>query len=396
MSAAIAIQAGGTVFLGANSSRDPSEPQAVVRYDAVPDAADTVRATYVEVPAAGRRHSLILSKPVWCWGGEMGINEHGVAIAAQPLVSRPAARTPALLAMDLVRLALERAGSAAEAVRIIGALLEQHGQGGRAGYRRHDTGGDGSFLVADAREAWRVETCVRSWAAERLGAGTSGAIRGIPSLPLPVGSAAAAPPARLPWRARLRGMAARALHAEAPAPSPAGLAAWLRDHRSGIEDPRDGCNADLCLHAAGWRRPWQTTGSMIVRLSEGGATLLFTGTSAPCLSIFRPAAFAGEFSVLTPAGREVEALLWRRHELLHRRALADPELRERIRATRVSIEARLFEALAADSPDAAALARADRLAAAWHKVLWESLPAKPAHAPPRFWRRLALRDGLGG
>jgi secernin len=135
---------------------------------------------------------------------------------------------------------------------------------------------------------------------------------------------------------------------------------------------------------------------MIARLGADGASAMFTGTSAPCLSIFRPVAFDGEFSVLTPADKQVESLLWRRHELLHRRALADPVLRLRIRATREEIEAKIFEQLAAPQPDAGALMRADRLAAAWHKVLWESLDRRVVPRGTRFWRRVSAEDGLAG
>jgi secernin len=100
--------------------------------------------------------------------------------------------------------------------------------------------------------------------------------------------------------------------------------------------------------------------------------------------------------VLTAADRQVEALLWRRHELLHRRALADAALRQRLRATRDEIESKVFEQLAGPQPEAGALARADRLAAAWHKVLWESLDQQPGRAATRFWRRVGERDGLAG
>jgi len=174
------------------------------------------------------------------------------------------------------------------------------------------------------------------------------------------------------------------------------MASHLRAHHAGNEDPRAGSNRDVCMHAAGFIRRSQTTGSMVARLTAPGPTLLFTGTSAPCLSIFRPAGFDGEFSVLTPAEREVEALLWRRHEFLHRRALADRDLRGRIRATRESIEPKIFEQLEAAPPDGAALARADRLAAAWHKVLWESLNTRPVLRGTRFWERLSQIDGIAG
>jgi hypothetical protein len=47
----------------------------------------------------------------------------------------PPQRENALIGMDLLRLGLERATSAAEAVKVITTLLEQHGQGGSCGHQ---------------------------------------------------------------------------------------------------------------------------------------------------------------------------------------------------------------------------------------------------------------------
>ena len=51
--------------------------------------------------------------------------------------------------MDLVRLALERAATAEEAVSVMVDLLERHGQGGPCSYERPEFTYDNSFLVAD-------------------------------------------------------------------------------------------------------------------------------------------------------------------------------------------------------------------------------------------------------
>src|SRR5262245_44725997 len=124
------------VWFAKNSDREPGEPQPVVRLPAaVDDAAATVRTTYLEIPQAPQRPAVLLSKPVWCWGAEMGVNERGVAIGNEAIFSRRATHTPALLGMDLVRLGLERGASAEEAVGVMTALLERHGQGGPAGFR---------------------------------------------------------------------------------------------------------------------------------------------------------------------------------------------------------------------------------------------------------------------
>jgi hypothetical protein len=399
------LLAGDAVWFAKNSDREPSEPQPVVRLPAVRgDSAATVRTTYLEIPQVPDRFGLILSKPVWCWGAEMGANERGVAIGNEAIFSRAASRIPALLGMDLVRLGLERGASARAALETMTALLEAHGQGGPAGFADKRFCYDSSFLIADAQEAWVLETAGREWAAQRVA--DRYAISN--ALTLNAGelhsAGAGGDFARrhdtflVPHFARARERRALSLHhlSRAAQPSLARMAFHLRAHAHGAEDPLAGSNRDVCMHAAGFIRRHQTTGSMIARLAADGTTLLFTGTSAPCLSIFRPVDFTGEFSVLTPAEHQVESLLWRRHELLHRRALADPELRLRLRATRDPIEAKIFELLAAGRPDAAALTRADRLAAAWHKVLWESLQERAAPRGSRFWRRLSQTDGLAG
>jgi dipeptidase len=389
------------IWFAKNSDREPSEPQPVVRVPAVRgDAAAAVRATYLEVPQAPDRHAVILSKPVWCWGAEMGVNERGVAIGNEAIFSRRASATQALLGMDLVRLGLERGASAAEALDVMTSLLQQHGQGGPAGFRDKNFCYDSSFLIADAREAWVLETAGREWQKQRVDGHYAISNR------LTLEPLARQDTRLVPFFARAAERRALSLHHLGRAAQAVGaahgrdrfarMAFHLRAHQAGNEDPALGSNADVCMHAAGFIRRHQTTGSMIARLTGAGPTALFTGTSAPCLSIFRPAAFDGEFAVLTPADKQVEALLWRRHELLHRRALADAELRERLRATRDPIETKIFAELASPQPAAEALARADRLAAAWHKVLWESLNQRPALPGTRFWRRLSATDGLTG
>ncbi len=77
---------------------------------------------------------------------------------------RPRLRAPALLGMDLVRLGLERARTADEALDVVTGLVEAHGQGG-SGEAGRDAPYDSSFLVADPVRAWILETCDRTWVA---------------------------------------------------------------------------------------------------------------------------------------------------------------------------------------------------------------------------------------
>uniref|UniRef100_A0A667J635 Secernin-2 n=1 Tax=Lynx canadensis TaxID=61383 RepID=A0A667J635_LYNCA len=125
--------------------------------------------TYSEVEQVSRTHAVILSRPSWLWGAEMGANEHGVCIGNEAVWTKePVGEGEALLGMDLLRLALERSSSALEALRVITDLLARYGQGGSCRedptpFCYHNT-----FLLADRTEAWVLETAGRLWAAQRI------------------------------------------------------------------------------------------------------------------------------------------------------------------------------------------------------------------------------------
>jgi len=96
-------------MLFAKSSDRPVDEVQVLRWlGRRPPGHDPVRATHVAVPDAGAA-ALLGSQPLWMWGLEHGINEHGVAIGNEKVwtVDDPRAAAPALLGMDLVRLGLE-------------------------------------------------------------------------------------------------------------------------------------------------------------------------------------------------------------------------------------------------------------------------------------------------
>lgn len=114
-----------------------------------------------------------------------GLNEHGVAVRDIWSPSRPelTAMTPIDQQgpnySDLARIALERATSAREAVKIVARVMADHG---------HTTYGGNSHIFADDREAWVMIQFAGGrglWAAERLGgddirASRPGYIREIP------------------------------------------------------------------------------------------------------------------------------------------------------------------------------------------------------------------------
>ena len=68
------------------------------------------------------------------------------------------------------RLALERSKTAKSAVEVISELVEKYGQGGACfdESAKFTYGYDNSFLVADADEAWTIETCNQVWVAKQI------------------------------------------------------------------------------------------------------------------------------------------------------------------------------------------------------------------------------------
>jgi len=69
--------------------------------------------------------------------------------------------------MDLLRLGLERGNTAEEALHVIIEMLERYGQGGPA-VRNGDRSYHNSFIIADYREAWVLETSNRRWVFRRV------------------------------------------------------------------------------------------------------------------------------------------------------------------------------------------------------------------------------------
>lgn len=67
------------------------------------------------------------------------------------------------------RLGLERGTTAKEALDVIVALLEEHGQGGNY-YEDADSchSFQSAYLIVDREEAWVLETVGKYWAAEQI------------------------------------------------------------------------------------------------------------------------------------------------------------------------------------------------------------------------------------
>jgi secernin len=168
----------GSIVFGKNSDRPASEVQEVISFPAADHLPGSkLHCTYIDIPQVEHTYAVVLSRPSWIWGAEMGANEHGVVIGNEAVWTKftgeEESRKESLIGMDYLRLGLERAKSAEEALKVITCLLANHGQGGRC-FEDPDWANVvycNSFLIADRTEAWVLETAGRNWAAERVKSG---------------------------------------------------------------------------------------------------------------------------------------------------------------------------------------------------------------------------------
>jgi len=180
------VTARGLTLFAKNSDRPLFDAQPLVLNPRArwPKAA-TIDLGRLRIPQVRETYATLGSSPYWCWGYEEGVNEFGVAIGNEGVKTRPLAAmaaeaaagrflVPGPTGMDLLRLGLERGRTAREALEVIAALVERYGQFG-SGLPTAGLEGayDNSFIIADAREAWVLETAGREWAAKRLVRGTA-------------------------------------------------------------------------------------------------------------------------------------------------------------------------------------------------------------------------------
>jgi len=70
---------GGVIF-AKNSDREPNQAQILEYYPRMEHDEETVKCIYIEVPQVKETYAVLISRPFWMWGAEMGVNEYGVAI----------------------------------------------------------------------------------------------------------------------------------------------------------------------------------------------------------------------------------------------------------------------------------------------------------------------------
>lgn len=336
-----------SVIFAKNSDREPNEPQIMIRIPGrVNEKGKKVKCTYIEVDQREFTNEVILIKPHWMWGAEMGINDKGLVIGNEAVFTKEKLEPEALLGMDMLRLALESCDSAINAVNYIVHLLEHYGQGGKAGYtqnlRYHN-----SFIIADHKDAFVLETTAKNWAVKHI----NDIYTISNSLTLrndfdKCSSGLIENAIRKRWcksekdfsfkscyEDKIYSFAAkgdyRQNYTESSLKDNAGkidvncMMSILRSHcdNDKVKNFKAGSMKSVCMHGGGIISS-QTTGSMVVQLKDGGVTLWSTGTSLPCISLYKPYWFTKSREMFFTEDQQCKAAEdWKEIEKLHRSIL---------------------------------------------------------------------------
>lgn len=337
----------GSVIFAKNSDRQPNEPHIIVRVPRTKhNPGEKLRCTYIEIGQAEETYEVLLLKPSWIWGCEMGCNEFGLNIGNEAVFTREKYGEDRLTGMDMLRIALERCRTSNEALDMIINLIQEYGQGGNCGYEKKFTYHN-SFLIADTKNAWVLETAGEFWAAEEvkdvrsisncltIGSNFDRCHPGLIEHAIKMGWCKSEKDFNFakcytdPLITRLSGSLERykvsssILEREKGRITTDTMAEILRHH----EDSMDGKQfskhtlKSVCMHG-GFIYGDHTTGSYIGSLNDSLCTYLITGASTPCISIFKPFWMIDDEPLSYSEGEKDKAIeYWWKREAFHRMVL---------------------------------------------------------------------------
>jgi secernin len=335
-----------SVILAKDSDREPNEPHIIVRVKGKKhNKGDMVKCTYIEIEEASETYDVYLFKPSWIWGAEMGVNEYGLAIGNEAVFTKINQGPDALLGMDILRLCLERCKTAKDAVEYIGFLLEKYGQGGNCGYtsslRYHN-----SYIVADFNSAYVVDTAGKYWVAEK--------VKNVRSISNSVSIGKnfdlcskdlIENAARNMWCSSKLDFNFKECYDDKNMTEIVGgdlrrtVSQSILNHIKGTvtvdemkkllryHDETTCGNQfsilsanDICAHGGDTSQS-QTTGSFVVELIDGRINIWATGSSLPCVSVFKPIWFTKDTSLFDENNTEDAAKVWKKREIFRRMIL---------------------------------------------------------------------------
>lgn len=293
-----------STYFAKNSDREPSEAQYVEYYPRI-DFQDKVNATYIQVDFNAPANAVIISRPYWMWGAEMGVSEKGVAIGNEAIFSRSKKKTRSLLGMDLLRLGLEKGKSARHATEVMREYVESYSIGGS---NSHTTGlyYDNSFLITDMNEAFILETEGREHEVKEIK--NFGSISNFPSVKryglnyfyTTLG------------KGYIRQKKTFSLIEKTG--DVRDIIGIMKSHHEGFIHPKNGNNKDICMHGGFLSRRDQTVNSFVAELRKDFITVWTTYTSSPCVSLYRPIIFKNGVILSSPLK---EKGFWEKAELQH-------------------------------------------------------------------------------
>lgn len=334
----------GSVIFAKNSDRQPNEPHIIIR---VPrkkhEKHQKLKCTYIEIEQAEETYEVLLLKPSWIWGAEMGSNEFGLTIGNEAVFTKEKQGQPALLGMDMLRIALERCKTSEEGLNMLIYLLETYGQGGNCGYEKNFTYHN-SFLIADRNSAWVLETAGKYWAAQRVTK-----VRSISNC-LSIGKSYDKCHPDLIKHAIEQGWCkgdadfdfakcytsplfthfskakerhcttAGLLEAKIGSITAVTMKEILRSHAADVEGKQFTKHSlnSVCMHG-GFIYGDHTTGSYVAELHGSLDTHWVTGSSTPCISTFKPFWFLKDERLsFSPENENRAVEYWKQREKLHR------------------------------------------------------------------------------
>ena len=320
----------GSVILGENSDRPSVEAQPLKYYPRTKHRESKVKCTHMAIPQTEETYAHIGSNIWWLFGYEIGMNEWGVAIGNEAVHSKEPYEETGLLGMDLIRLALERAKTAYEAMHVITELLAEHGQGGGCEYPGEWNANatyHNSFIIADPNEAWVLELAGRYWVAKKvedvwaisnvysieadfdeahpdlvshaIGMGWCESERDF-NFARHYGNLTTRDTSSSQNRANSNLCMLKAKQGEITVEYM--MKVCRNHHEDTVLSPRWGANeshfAQTCMHDCPNTRPYRTAASMIAHLRKDMPAMLrqvcWQSFSSPCVNVFRPFYFAGQ------------------------------------------------------------------------------------------------------